>query len=304
MWHPVLTRNGFKGSMVNILLFGANGQVGWELCRSLLPVGELTALAREHCDFTNKDMLVNSVREVQPDIIVNAAAYTAVDKAEEDVATAQLINTGAPAILADEAKSLGALLVDYSTDYVFDGTKQEPYVETDEINPLNEYGRSKLAGQHAIENSGCRHLIFRVSWVYSSRGNNFVKTMLRLGEQRNELRVVSDQVGSPTPADLIADVTAQALTLIRTGKGEEGLFNLVPAGETSWYGFADEIFSHAAKIRDFKAPELAPVSTSEYPAPARRPLNSRLDTAKLEHAFGVCMPAWQIPMKRIIEEII
>jgi len=290
--------------MARILLFGANGQVGWELRRALMPLGELTAVTRKDCDLSDKDVLAAAIRSNRPGIIVNAAAYTAVDRAEEDAGTAASINTDAPAIMAEEARSLGALLVDYSTDYVFDGTRQGAYVETDATKPLNVYGRTKLAGQEAIEQSGCRYLIFRVSWVYSSRGNNFLRTMLRAAEQRTELRVVDDQVGTPVPADFIADVSALALASLGAGSGDEGLFNLAPAGETSWHGFAVEIFNHVAKLGDFEVPVVEPIPASEYPTPARRPVNSRLDTTKLETAYKLFMPEWQMPMKRIVEEII
>ena len=290
--------------MARILLLGANGQVGWELQRSLLPIGGLTTLTRADCDFTDRDQLVEFIRAAAPETIVNAAAYTAVDRAEEDTETARRVNADVPEILAAEALRLGALLVDYSTDYVFDGSVNEAYVETDQTNPVNAYGRTKLAGQRAIEQSGCRYLIFRVSWVYGYRGHNFLKTMLHLGRQRDELRVVSDQAGSPTPADFIADVTAQALLLLGAGKGEEGLFHLAPAGATTWYEFAVEIFRHAATVSDYRIPKVTPIKTAEYPTPAKRPLNSRLDTSKIERTFAMCMPEWRVPMKRVVEEVV
>lgn len=299
---PVL--GGFDNAMDRILLLGANGQVGWELSRSLLPLGDVTALTRNQCDLSDMAALANVLRNLRPDIIVNAAAYTAVDQAEINTEMAMCINAEAPAVLADEARRLGALLVDYSTDYVFDGAKSEAYVETDTPNPINVYGRSKLAGLQAIKKSGCRHLIFRVSWVYGGRGSNFVKSMLRLAKDHTELNVVEDQVGAPTSADLIADVTSQVLTLTRRGLGEEGVFHLAPSGETSWYGFAQAIFDHVSSVTGSTVPRLSPIKAIEYPALAQRPANSRLNTAKIERTFGLYMPRWQTSMKRIIEEVI
>jgi len=290
--------------MAKILLFGEDGQVGWELKRSLSVLGELTAPSMNDCDLSDKAKLKSVIRNLCPDIIVNAAAYTAVDQAETDIETAMCINAEAPAILAEESRKINALLVDYSTDYVFDGAKSHAYDETDEPNPVNIYGFSKLAGLQAIQKSGCRHLIFRVSWVYGSHGNNFVKTMLRFAKERSELKIIADQIGSPTPADLIADVTALAISLIQNGKGEEGVFNLVPTGEVSWHGFAEAIFNHAAQFTNDTAPKLLPIETSEYPAMAKRPFNSCLNTDKLEQAFGFYMPNWQWPLKHIIEEIV
>jgi len=290
--------------MAKILLFGEDGQVGWELKRSLSPLGELTAPSLSDCDLTNKKKLVSTVRDLCPDIIVNAAAYTAVDKAETDIEAAMRVNAEAPAIMAEEARNLGALLVDYSTDYVFDGTKPNAYVETDTPNPINIYGSSKLAGLQAIQQNGCRHLIFRVSWVYGSHGHNFVKTMLRLAKERSELKVVADQIGSPIPADFIADITAQAICSLQKGDGEEGLYNLAPAGKTSWCEFAEEIFKNLERLTNSSVPKLFPIETSEYPAPAQRPVNSCLNTEKLERIFGFYMPIWQLPLKRIIEEVV
>lgn len=290
--------------MAKTLLIGAAGQVGWELSRSLLPLGELTVLTRKECDLSNKDALVDIIRDLHPDTIVNAAAYTAVDKAESDLENAKLVNSEIPAILASEAKALNALLVDYSTDYVFDGVKEGEYLETDTPCPVSVYGQTKLKGLEAIQQSDCRHLVFRVSWVYGRQGGNFVKTMLSLAKTRNELKIVADQFGSPTPADLIADVTAQSLCMLSQGKGEEGLFNLVPSGKTTWFGFAESIFEYASEITEDTPPKLFPVSTSEFPTPAKRPVNSLLNTDKLESTFGLYMPDWQVPLKRIIREIV
>ncbi|HED33232.1 MAG TPA: dTDP-4-dehydrorhamnose reductase [Gammaproteobacteria bacterium] len=294
--------------MARILLFGANGQLGRELRRSLLASGNLTALSRNECDIIDKDKITTIIRDLQPEIIVNSAAYTNVDKAEKDKKTAMLVNARAPATIAQLARENNALLVDYSTDYVFNGTKPGAYVETDIPDPVNVYGQSKLAGLQAIQQSGCRHIVFRVSWVYGRYGNNFVKTMLRLGKEKAELKIIADQRGSPTPANLIADVTAQAIGQIQSGRGEEGVYNLVPAGLTSWYGYAEAIFEHAVKVAHYKKPELLPIKTSEYASEytvaAKRPLNSCLSTEKLERVFNVRMPEWQHPLKQIIEEII
>jgi len=290
--------------MTKILLFGEDGQVGWELKRSLAALGEIIAPSLKECNLSDKEKLESVVRDVCPDIIVNAAAYTAVDQAEKDTQTAMSVNADAPAILAEEAKKINALLVDYSTDYVFDGSKPKAYVETDTPNPINVYGSSKLAGLQAIQQSGCRHLIFRVSWVYGVHGNNFVKTMLRLAKERSELKIIDDQIGAPTPADLIADVTALAISLIQNGRGEEGVFNLVPTGEVSWYGFANAIFKYVKEYTNDTTPKLLPIETSEYPTPAKRPINSCLNTEKLQRSFRFHMPNWQQPLKHIIKEIV
>ncbi|MGK2915719.1 MAG: dTDP-4-dehydrorhamnose reductase [Porticoccaceae bacterium] len=291
----------------DILLLGAQGQVGWELCRALAPVGRINAIGRSQCDLTDVDAVVELIRSRRPDLVVNAAAYTAVDRAETEPALAMRINAELPAVLAAEAKRLGALLVDYSTDYVFDGGKTTPYVEIDETNPGNVYGRSKLAGLRAIEASGCRHLVFRVSWVYGARGANFLKTMLRLAGERTELRVVADQIGSPTSAEFIADVTAQTLSLLGRGKGDEGVFHLAPAGETAWHGFACAIVEEArmagAKLA-LGAAHIVPITAAEYPLPAARPPNSRMDCGKLVRTFGLHLPHWADALPRIVEEAV
>lgn len=289
-----------------ILLLGANGQVGWELRRSLLTVGQITAYSRAQCDLADPDGLVKTVREVRPDVIVNAAGYTAVDKAEGEPELAMRINAEAPGLLADEVKKLGGLYVDYSTDYVFDGTKAGAYIETDAPNPLNVYGLSKLEGLRAIERSGCRHLVFRVSWVYGTHGANFVTTILRLAKEREELNVVGDQIGAPTPATLIADVTAHAILMLQSGKGDEGIFHLTPASETSWHGLAREVVAQASAAGIdllLSTDNIRPITTAEYPTGARRPTNSRLDTSKLSSTFGLHLPSWQEPLEKIIKEI-
>jgi len=290
-----------------ILLLGANGQVGWELRRSLAPIGRVTALSRAELDLSDLDGVMRAVRAANPAIIINAAAYTAVDKAEAEQATAHRLNAELPAILASEAKRVGSLLVDYSTDYVFDGTLERPYVEEDTPNPLSIYGRSKLEGLRAIQQTGCRHLVFRVSWVYGAHGANFVKTILRLARERSELRVVADQVGAPTPADLIADVTAQCLAALSRGYGEEGLYHLAPTGKTSWHGFSQTIVAEARKLGESLALDegvIHPISTEDYPLPAVRPPNSVLDTTKLKATFGLHLPEWNASLPRIVQEIL
>jgi dTDP-4-dehydrorhamnose reductase len=269
---------------LKILLTGKNGQVGWELARSLAPLGDVVAHDRASLDLADADALCRLIRDAKPAIIVNAAAYTAVDKAESELDVAFAVNAQAPRVLAEEARKLGALLVHYSTDYVFDGTKPDPYLETDATNPVGVYGRSKLQGELAIQASGCRHLIFRTSWVFGPRGGNFLLTMLRLSSERDELRIVDDQFGAPTSSGLIADATAHAL---RVG-GAEGLFHLTAAGLTSWCGFAREIFKTAGLNTVVK-----PITSAQYPTAARRPLNSSLDYAKLGKAFGFTPPPWQ-----------
>jgi dTDP-4-dehydrorhamnose reductase len=273
---------------LKILLLGRNGQVGWELERLLAPQNELTALGRAELDLADVPRLVATVRALQPEAIVNAAAYTAVDKAESERDAAFAVNATAPRVLAEEAKRIGALLVHYSTDYVFDGAKAAPYVEDDSTNPLNVYGASKLAGERAIQGSGCRHLILRTSWVYGPRGSNFMLTMLRLARVRAELRVVDDQVGAPTSSSAIARATAAALAHAMRSPEPTGLFHLSAAGETSWCGFARAILQHAGV-----ATPVVPIGTEEYPTPARRPRNSRLDCSRLRSVLGVTLAPWQ-----------
>jgi len=294
---------------MKILLFGKNGQVGWELQRSLAPLGELVALdadSRELCgDFTDLDGLIQTIRAVAPDVIVNAAAHTAVDKAESEPELVRTINALAPGMLAREAQRCNAWLIHYSTDYVFNGSGEQPWRETDAAAPLSVYGATKLEGEQLIRQSGCKHLIFRTSWVYGARGGNFAKTMLRLAQERDSLTVIDDQIGAPTGADLLADITAHA---IRAARPElSGLYHLVAAGETSWHGYAGFVLDHArrAGIALKVAPEaIQPVPTSAFPTPAKRPLNSRLDTAKLRSAFGLTLPMWQNGVARMLAEIL
>ena len=294
---------------VKILLLGSNGQVGWELQRSLAPLGELKACDRKTVDLETLKSLQTTVREYSPTVIVNAAAYTAVDKAESEPDKARQINAKAVGLLADEAKRLGAWLVHYSTDYVFDGEKAEPYVENDKVNPLCVYGKTKLEGEEAIIESGVKHLIFRTSWVFSARGANFAKTMLRLASEREELKVVADQTGAPTSAELLTDVTALALYRIATdaqfAEKAAGIYHLTASGETNWREYAQLVIRVAEEsgIRLKAKPEtVLPVSTSEYPTPAKRPLNSRLNTKKLRNTFGINLPPWQDGVIRMLDE--
>ena len=297
--------------LMKILLFGKNGQVGWELQRSLAPLGELIALdadSREMCgDFTDLDGLIRTIRAVAPDVIVNAAAHTAVDKAESEPELVRAINALAPAALAQEAKRCNAWLIHYSTDYVFDGSGEQPWRETDATAPLSVYGATKLEGEQLIRQAACRHLIFRTSWVYGARGGNFAKTMLRLAQERDSLTVINDQIGAPTGADLLADVTAHAIRAARQQPELSGLYHLVAAGETSWHGYASFVLDYArrAGLALKVAPDaIQPVPSSAFPLPARRPLNSRLDTAKLQSAFGLTLPVWQNGVVRMLAEVL
>jgi dTDP-4-dehydrorhamnose reductase len=290
---------------MKILLLGPNGQVGWELHRSLQPLGEVIALGRQQgdlCgDLSRPEDLIATVRALRPEVIVNAAAYTAVDKAESEPGLASIINAQGPAVLAREAEALGACLVHYSTDYVFDGSGDQPWIEDDPAGPLSVYGQTKLEGEQAIRASGARHLIFRTSWVYAARGGNFAKTILRLAAERDELRVVDDQVGAPTGADLIADVTAHALRQALSS----GTYHLAPSGWTSWHGYAAYLLewalSHGLPVR-VPRDGLHAVPSSAYPSAARRPLNSRLSTFHLRQALALHVPDWQTGVQRMLRE--
>ncbi len=294
-----------------ILLFGKNGQVGWELQRSLVPLGDIVALdsnSTDFCgDFTNLQGLAATIRKIKPNIIVNAAAYTAVDRAEREPELARTINAVAPGVLAQEAKKLGALLVHYSTDYVFDGSGSNPKKETDATGPLSVYGKTKLEGEQTIAENCSNYLIFRTSWVYAARGDNFAKTMLRLAEERERLAVIDDQIGAPTGADLLADVTAHAIRSVLANPWLAGLYHLAAQGETSWYGYAKFVIEFAQRAG---APLMTtvdaidPVPTSAFPNAAKRPHNSRLDTGKLQSAFGLNLPHWQSGITRMLTEII
>jgi dTDP-4-dehydrorhamnose reductase len=294
---------------MKILLLGKNGQVGWELQRSLAPLGDVLALdsrSTEYCgDLTDLAGLAATVRAYAPDVIVNAAAYTAVDKAQSEPAQAQRVNAEAVAVLADEAQQLGAWLVHYSTDYVFDGSGSQPWQETDAVAPLSVYGASKLSGEQAIQASGCNHLIFRTSWVYAARGNNFAKTMLRLARERDSLSVIADQFGAPTSAELLADISAHALRSVMHEPSLGGLYHLAASGETNWHDYARFVLeqAEAAGVTLKVAPQqIAAIATSAYPTAARRPLNSRLNTAKLQNAFALNLPEWQAGVARMLSE--
>ena len=296
---------------MKILLFGKGGQVGWELQRSLAVLGEVTALdhdSAEHCgDFANPAGVADTVRALRPDVIVNAAAHTAVDKAESEPEYARTLNATAPGAIAHEAARLGAWLVHYSTDYVFDGSGTRPWVETDTPAPLSVYGRTKLEGEQLIAQAGGRHLILRTSWVYAARGGNFAKTMLRLAQERERLTVIDDQWGAPTGADLLADVTAHALRHLQQHPEDAGLYHCVAAGETHWNAYAKFVLEQAQKAQPaikMKATEVAPVPTSAFPTPAVRPHNSRLDTRKLQATFGLQMPHWRQGVARMLAEIL
>lgn len=294
---------------MKILLLGCTGQVGWELQRSLSVLGEVVALDHNSADlcgdFAHPEGVAATVRAVRPDVIVNAAAHTAVDKAESEPDLARLLNATTPGVLAREAHVLGALLVHYSTDYVFDGSGETARDEEAGVAPLSVYGQTKLEGEQLIQASGCRHLIFRTSWVYAARGANFAKTMLRLAKERDALTVINDQFGAPTGADLLADVTAHAIRHVAQHPEHLGLYHCVASGETTWHAYAQFVIDTARQLQ----PELAlqvqaihPVPTSAFPTPAVRPHNSRLNTQKLQAAFGLQLPHWQQGVARMLQE--
>ena len=295
---------------MKILLLGKNGQVGWELQRSLAPLGDLVAPGRDDpnlCgDLSNLDGLARTVQTVRPDVIVNAAAHTAVDRAESEPELAHTLNALAPGVLAREAAKLGAWLVHYSTDYVFDGSGSRPWTETDAPAPLSVYGRSKLEGERLIQAACAQHLIFRTSWVYAARGGNFAKTMLRLAQERERLTVINDQFGAPTGAELIADVTAHALRQCLRQPADAGLYHLAASGETSWHGYANQVLALAKLIDSaikIKATEVAPVPSSAFATAAQRPLNSRLDCQKLQAKFEITLPNWAGGVERRMREV-
>jgi dTDP-4-dehydrorhamnose reductase len=296
---------------MKILLLGKNGQVGWELQRSLAPLGEVLALDRHSTDFggdlSQPERLAQTVRDWRPDVIVNAAAHTAVDKAESEPDLARCLNATSPAALAQAAADIGAWLVHYSTDYVFNGQGEQAWQEGDATGPLSVYGQTKLEGEQRIAASGCNHLIFRTSWVYGARGGNFAKTMLRLAAERERLTVIDDQHGAPTGADLIADVTAHAICQALHNPGLSGVYHLVASGETSWHAYASHVIKQARCLRPdlaLRVNEIAPVPTASFPTPAQRPRNSRLHTGKLQQAFGLVLPPWQAGVNRLLTEIL
>ncbi|EGT4353264.1 dTDP-4-dehydrorhamnose reductase [Cronobacter sakazakii] len=292
---------------MNILLFGKNGQVGWELQRALAPLGNLISLdfnSEDYCgDFSNPEGVAETVRRIKPDVIVNAAAHTAVDKAESEREFAQLLNATSVEAIAREAAKINAWLIHYSTDYVFPGAGETPWCESDATAPLNVYGETKLAGEQAVQRFCPNHLIFRTSWVYAGKGNNFAKTMLRLAKERESLSVINDQYGAPTGAELLADCTAHAIRVALTKPDVAGLYHLVASGVTTWYDFAALVFDQARKAGiTLKLTDLHPVPTSAYPTPARRPQNSRLNTMKFQQQFGLVLPQWDMGVKRMLEE--
>ena len=296
---------------MKILLFGKNGQLGWELQRSLAPLGDLIALDRHSQDLCgdlgNLPGLADTVRALRPDVIVNAAAHTAVDRAESEPELARTINALAPGVLAQEAAKLGAWLVHYSTDYVFDGSGNRPWVETDRPAPLGVYGQTKLEGEQRVAAHCPQHLMFRSSWVYAARGGNFVKTMLRLAQERERLTVIDDQFGTPTGAELIADVTAHAIRQVLQRPQDAGLYHLAAQGETTWNRYAKHVIAQAQRAQStmkIVASEVAAVPTSAFPTPAQRPHNSRLDCTRLQSVFGLTLPDWQHGVDRMLAEIL
>jgi len=286
-----------------ILIFGRVGQVGWELRHKLACLGQVSSVDFPEIDFSKPETIREAVRAAEPTVIVNAAAYTAVDKAEATPEPAWALNATGPAVIAEEAKRLGALMVHYSTDYVYDGSKQGAWVETDAPGPLNVYGQTKLAGDEAIAAAGGDYLILRTSWVYGARGANFLLTMLRLAKDRPELRIVDDQTGSPTTSECIAQATADILAQVLSPRGEgmagrSGVYHLTNSGATTWFGFAKEFLSRQANC-----PKLTPIPASEYPVPAKRPVNSVLSCEKLAGTFGVRMPSWEVALDLVLETL-
>ena len=296
---------------MKILLLGKGGQVGWELQRSLAPLGELVALdfdsTDHHADFSRPEQLAETVLKLRPDVIVNSAAHTAVDKAETEPEFARKLNATSPGVVAQAAEQIGALMVHYSTDYVFDGSGSKPWQETDATGPLSVYGVTKLEGEQLVAQHCSRHLIFRTSWVYAARGGNFAKTMLRLAKERERLTVIDDQFGAPTGAELLADVTAHAIRAVQQDPAKYGLYHLVAGGETSWHGYAKFVVEQAqqAGVALKALPDAVdPVPTSAFPTPAARPQNSRLNTSKLQSTFGLTLPHWQTGVARMLREIL
>jgi dTDP-4-dehydrorhamnose reductase len=292
-----------------ILLIGKNGQIGWELQRTLASLGDVIAVGRREIDLIDPDSIREVVREVRPELIINAAAYTAVDKAESEPDLAMAINGIAPGIMAEEAKRLSAAIIHYSTDYVFDGASNRPYVEDDAPNPVNVYGTTKLAGERAIQASGVPHLILRTSWVYGARGRNFLLTILKLAKEKNELKIVNDQIGAPTWCRLLAEVTSQMIAqhyspVSRQAISEaSGLYHVVPTGSVSWHGFATKIIETVSGQVRHAPPKLIPIPSSDYAVPAKRPLNSSMTSKKLGNAYGLTMPHWEKSLSLCMEEV-
>lgn len=300
----MITSSVTSKKMTNILLIGKQGQIAWELQVTLATLGNVTVLGSQELDLNNPDQIVDRVRSIQPQIIVNAAAYTAVDKAESEPELCMSINANAPRVLAELARQSQALLVHYSTDYVFDGQKTSPYVETDPTNPLGVYGASKLAGERAIIQIDCPHLILRTTWVYGDRGKNFLLTILRLAAEKSALKIVADQIGAPTWSRSIAEATSQIVAQCHQDRSSiKGLYNLSAAGSTSWHGFASEIVSQYRSLypeRHLAIQNIVPIPASEYPTPAQRPANSRLDNSKILQDFGVILPDWNSSLGQLL----
>lgn len=293
---------------MNILVTGCNGQVGWELRRILQSLGDVTAIDVADLDLTDADTVRAYLRRQKPEILVNPAAYTAVDKAESELDLAMQINGIAPGVMAEEMARLGGLMVHYSTDYVFDGSKAAPWIETDAVGPLNAYGRTKLVGERAVQAAGGAHLIFRTSWVYGRRGGNFLLTMLRLARERDELRIVSDQHGAPTWCRSIAQGTLRAIQVCNANRARDawpqeksGLYHLTNGGETTWYGFTQAIVANAPELAERRRVKLTPIATAEYPLPARRPMHSTLSNAKFERVFGVRLEPWDVALAACLQ---
>jgi dTDP-4-dehydrorhamnose reductase len=290
--------------MRKILLFGKVGQVGWELRRTLMPMGEIVCLDRPDVELSLADSIRNHIKSISPDIIINAAAYTAVDKSEKEFDLAKKINADAPGVMAEEAKKLGALLVHYSTDYVYDGAKRTPYVETDKPNPLGSYAKTKHLGDEAIRHTGCNHLIFRLCWVYGNRGSNFLLTMQRLAKQKEKIKVVSDQIGCPTWSRAVAEVTSQAVFQVKNKSDAErlsGTYHLCSSGQTSWHGFAKAIVD-LMPPEERKCVKVEDISNSTYPTPTLRPYYTVMSTQKLQDTFGLKLPNWYEMLKHVVEK--
>jgi len=292
-----------------ILLTGANGQLGWELHRALQPLGEVVALNRAALDLAQPDQIRARIRELRPSLVVNPAAFTAVDRAETETGLARAVNAEAPGIMAEACRAIGAALLHYSTDYVFDGSGSTPWSEGDAPDPVNTYGATKLAGERAIAEVDCEHLIVRTSWVYSLRGANFLTTMARLAQTRETLRIVDDQFGAPTSASFLADLSAQLVSRWRGTGGSAGVLHACSSGETSWFGFACAMLEtlhraapERASFRVPRLPELVPIRTRDYPTPARRPSNSRLCLQRLEHDWGLRAPDWAAALALVLRE--